>query len=161
MSKSKLQTALDEFVQAIVGIAEDTAQDTLAARAKDLRTVSHPNRKPMAAKRAVAKTSTKRKSMTKPCPFPDCAKEGAPRNGMMCVDHAHISKKKKNSLRFAAKQPGGVWSDKPLAKKAVKPKLLTKKEVAKAKQMAKAKDVLREKSQSRANKSSQDKAATG
>ena len=118
MSKSKLQTALDEFVQAIVGIAEDTAQDTLAARAKDLRTVSHPGRKPVVvAKPSAAK---KRKSMTKPCPFTDCEGVGSPRNGMMCTEHASISKKKKNALRFAAKQPGGKWSLKPAVKKPVK-----------------------------------------
>ena len=120
MSKSKLQTALDEFVQAIVGIAEDTAQDTLAARAKDLRTVSHPGRKPVAvAKPAAAK---KRKSMTKPCPFTGCEGVGSPRNGMMCAEHANISKKKKNALRFAAKQPGGKWSLKPAPRKPVKRK---------------------------------------
>jgi hypothetical protein len=120
MSKSKLETALDEFVQAIVGIAEDTAQNTLAARAKDLRTVGHSGRKPRDPDSLMAKNMRKAKSMTKPCPFPDCESMGSPRNGMMCAEHANISKKKKNALRFAAKQPGGKWSLKPAPKKAAK-----------------------------------------
>jgi hypothetical protein len=118
MSKSKLQTALDEFVQAIVGIAEDTALDTLDTRAKALRTVRHTGRKPQAAKPAVAKA--KKKSMTKPCPVAKCSNMGAPRHGMMCSNHKDLPKEEKNALRFRAKEPGGKWRVAAAPKKAVK-----------------------------------------
>ncbi len=123
MSKGKLQTALDEFVQAIVSIAEDTAQDTLAARAQGLRTVRHSGRKPMAAK-----PKTKRRSMSRPCPIVECKGTGAPRYGMMCKEHSGIDKAETNAIRFAARQPGGKWSDSAPPKKAAK---RTKKKTAK------------------------------
>lgn len=128
MSRSKLQTALDEFVQAIVGIAEDTAQDTLETRAKALRTVRHTGRKPM-----VAKSKTKRRSMSRPCPIVECKGTGAPRYGMMCKEHSGIDKAEKNAIRFAARQPGGKWSESPSKKKATKrtKKKATKRKTAK------------------------------
>lgn len=125
MSKGKLQTALDEFVQAIVGIAEDTAQDTLTARAQGLRTVRHSGRKPMATK-----PKTGRRSMSRPCPIVECKGTGAPRYGMMCKEHSGIDKAEKNAIRFAAKQPGGKWNGASPPKKAAK---RTKKKPAKRK----------------------------
>ncbi len=119
MSRNRLQSAVDDFVQVIVGLAEDTAQSTLAARAKELRTVRHSGRKPMRAKAKPAKAKgTRAKSMSKPCPFPECENTGAPRLGMMCPDHKNISKERKNTLRYKAKQPGGKWNPKAGGKKS-------------------------------------------
>ena len=124
MSKGKLQNALDEFVTAIVGIAEETAQHTLAARAKELGMVRHSGRKPMATKpankNATVSSTWRKRAMNKPCPVVSCDGRAAPRYGMVCKEHSTLSKAKKNAIRFEANQPGGKWATEPAPNKAAK-----------------------------------------
>lgn len=95
-----------ELTAAIEGLANERHRKNIEEfLEKGLRQAPRMRkRRAVNGKRAMVKNPNPR-----PCAAPGCNGTARPRDGMVCVDHASLPKRRKAILREQAKKPGGVW----------------------------------------------------
>lgn len=113
----KVHDLIAVFTNDLTKMIEDSAQESFRDKLKDVIGDLPAAR--------VSVSGVKRNYHRKPCPFPQCKNQGAPRWSQFCPEHGKSLKEKgekafneaKATYHAEAMKPGGVWYEEKQAGK--------------------------------------------
>ncbi len=106
----KISDFVEDFTNGLTKLIEDQASASFREKLKDVIG-------DLPAARVSVSGGTKRKYHRKPCPYPGCKENGAPRYSQFCPTHGKMLQEKGEkafeeavaTYQAEASKPGGVW----------------------------------------------------